>query len=462
MRNDDTEKNEAKSEKKRRGLVEGVTTLATNVMPSAYVIAILLTVVVAVLALIFTPTTPFNVVKYWGNGFWVLMKFAMEMTLIIVTGYLLAVSPPIRKAIDWITDKPKTPKSAIATIALVAMGASWINWGLGLILGAFTVRSMARKRPDTDYRLMVATAYLGLGVTWHGGLSASAPLLIATPGHALMDVTGLVPITQTIFAPINLILIAILVPICCGLAVLLHPKKENTVTVDPAVLDKMKVFEPPVRPLNPTIGEKLNYSRILSYLIGICGLGWLMWVFGTKGFRGLNLDVVIFMFLMISILLHGTPASLEKAAKEAITSAWGVILQFPFYAGIFGIMMSSGLAIVIGHWFVAISNGSTFPPIVYLYSTILNYFIPSGGSKWIIEAPYLISAGKELGVSLTNTVVPYMYGDMTSNLIQPFWALPLIGLTNLKFKDIIGYCFFYFIVTLAVILVLLFILPAVL
>jgi short-chain fatty acids transporter len=449
-----------KEEKKR--IVTGITNFGMRVVPSAFVIAIILTFVVIILALIFTDSNPFEVIQYWGNGFWTLLTFAMQMTLIIVTGYILAVSPPIKKFIDIVTDIPKSPPQAVAMVALVSMTLSWINWGLGLIAAAFLVRSTVKKLPYTDYRLLVTAGYLGVGVTWHGGLSASAPLLIATPTHFMEKMIGIVPIGETIFHPLNIILLVVLIPFCCLLAWILHPSKEETITVDPATLDMMKAFTPPALPESPTIGQRLNHLSIFNYLVGAAGLVWLGWYLFTKGFMMINLNVVLFAFLMLGMILHKTPAALEKAALEGTEPAWGVILQFPFYAGIFGIMMGSGLANIIARWFVAISTPRSFPAIVYIYSCIMNYFVPSGGAKWALEAPYIVAAAKEVGVSMTNTVIPYAYGDMTTNLLQPFWALPLLGLTKLEFKDIIGFNSFFFLATFIVILISFFILPGIL
>ena len=447
---------------KKGGVIGALTNFGERVIPSAFVIAIILTIIVVVIALIFTDSNLFDIVKYWGNGFWELLTFSMQMTLIIVTGYILAASPFFKKIIDKIADIPKSPPQAVAIAALTSMLVAFINWGLALIVAAFLARAIVRKVPEVDYRLLVASGYLGLGISWHGGLSASAPLLISTPGHFLEGIMGVVPISETIFSPLNLIMLGVLIPVCCLLAWRLHPSKENTVRVDPTVLDQLKEFTPPTLPENPTTSEKLSHSPIFSYVTGVAGLIWIGWFIFTKGFMMINLNTVIFIFLIVGIILHKTPASLEKAAMEGTGSAWGVVLQFPFYAGIFGIIMYSGLSEVIAGWFIAISTPRSFPVITYIYSAIMNYFVPSGGSKWALEAPYLAPAAKALGVNTTNFVMPYCYGDMTTNLLQPFWALPLLGLTKLKFRDIIGFNLIFAIVSFIIIIVLFSILPGIL
>lgn len=448
--------------KKNKGLITAIINFGERVIPSALVIAIILTIIATVLTLIFTDSNLFDIVKYWGNGFWVLLTFSMQMTLIVVTGYILATTSFFKKLIKVVASIPKSPPQAVVIAALASMLIALINWGLALIVAAFLAREIVKKVPDVDYRLLVASGYLGLGTTWHGGLSASSPLLISTPGHFLKEIIGVVPISETIFSPLNLIMLGIIIPICCLLAWRLHPSKEETVRIDPIVLDQLKEFTPPTLPENPTTAEKLSHSPIFSYVTGVAGLVWIVWFISTKGFMMINLNTVIFIFLIVGIILHKTPASLEKAAMEGTGSAWGVVLQFPFYAGIYGIIMYSGLSEVIAGWFVAISTPRSFPVITYIYSAIMNYFVPSGGSKWALEAPYLAPAAKELGVSVTNFVMPYCYGDMTTNLLQPFWALPLLGLTKLKFRDIIGFDLIFAGITFIIILILFYILPGIL
>mgnify|MGYP000886281415 CR=1 FL=1 len=426
-----------------------LTRWSTRWVPDAYVIAIILTVISFVLALLFTKSSTYQLVQYWGKGFWVLLSFAMQMSLIIFTGYILAVSPPVNRLLNRLASLPKSPKQAVALMALLSMVTAWFNWGFSIVSSAVFARFVARKQCGVDYRLLVAAAYLGMGTFWHAGLSASAPLLVATPKHFMEAQLGLIPVSQPIFHPFNLVLCLVVLVSFVVITPIIHPKKEDVVEANPSDLGDSEGFVEPARPNNITPGQKIEFCPWLNWLVGITGLVWLYWHFSANGLQ-ITLDVVNFAFLMIGILLHRHPASLLKAAEEAGTFIWGVVLQFPFYAGIFGIIQYSNLQEVIAQWFTAIATKDSFPLIVYWYSGVLNYFVPSGGSKWAIEAPYVIMAGKQLGVSNALSVLSYAWGDMATDIIQPFWAIPLLGVAKLGFKDIMGYCLVLFVVFMVI------------
>lgn len=407
-------------------------------VPSAFAIACLLTFVAFVLAMAMTNAGLGRVVIEWGNGFWTLLPFAMQMSLVILTGYIVSTAGIVDRLFARVAAAAVTPRSAVLLMALVSMGLAWVHWGLSLVGGAMLVRHIARRQPAVDYRLLVAVAYFGLGATWHAGFSASAPLLVATPGHFLEKQLGLIPVARTIFTPFNLVLTLVVVAALALVAALMHPAPEETISIDPADLDRLERFERPGRPEARTAAAWFDHSPALNVAIAAAGFGWLGWYFATKGFV-LTLDVLNFTFLMLGVALHRTPASLVAAAEQGARLMAGVALQFPFYAGIYGIVQGTGLATVFGDWLARTSSARSFPLFVYWYSGIVNYFVPSGGSKWAIEAPYLIDAGSRLGVDGAQIVVAYGWGDMATDLIQPFWALPLLAAARLDFRDIMGY-----------------------
>ncbi len=462
-----------------------MTRWSTRYVPDAWIIAVILTVFAWFLAFFLSPgfkpaglpelpgalglDKAAILMRYWGAGFWVLLTFAMQMALIIMTGYIVAVSPPFRRLLNYLAGLPKSPKGSVALMALVSMLLSFLNWGLSIVGSAVFARFMVKKQKGVDYRLLIAAAYLGLGTTWHSGLSASAPLLVATPGHFMEKQLGVIDITQTIFHPFNLLVAAIVIIFLTIYTPLLHPKPGDTVEADPALLQEEE-FKAPQKPKDATPGESLEYSPIINIIIALLfGLVFLWQYFTAAPASGvvtlqialsrINLDTVNLIFLMIGVLLHWTPASLLKAAREAGGFIWGVVLQFPFYAGIFGIIQYSGLQNVIAGWFVAIANPQTYPAIIYWYSGILNYFVPSGGSKWAIEAPYVVQAASTLKVSQALNVLTYAWGDMMTDIIQPFWAIPLLGVAKLNFRDIMGFCLMIFIPYVIVITLALLIVP---
>ena len=416
----------------------GLTRWSIRWIPNSFIIACLLTLIVFAAALTLTDSSVIQCVSYWGNGFWSLLSFGMQMCLIVFTGYIVAVSPLVGRMLRAVATIPKGPKSAIVTMTVISLLLSWFHWGLSIVGAALMVRFIAAQRRDVDYRLLVACAYLGMGCTWHAGLSASAPLLVATPGHFLEKDIGLIPVGETIFSPFNLILVAVVFLFLCLFTPLLHPRREKTVAIDPKLLHGFEDFTAPARPSTPTPSEKLEYSYLMNAVFGLIGLAWVVWHFFVKG-GTLTLDAFNFAALFIGILLHPNTASFLKAAAEGGKLLWGIVVQFPFYAGMYGIIKSSGLTESLASALVSVATQHTYPAIVYWYSGIVNYFVPSGGSKWAIEAPYIMEAAKTLGVTAPKSVVAYAWGDMATDLIQPFWALPLLSVAKLDFKDIMGY-----------------------
>lgn len=428
-------------------------------VPDAWVIVVLLSFVVFVLAFFLSPgglsvDKAGDLARGWGDGFWALLEFGMQMALIILSGYVVATSPPFRKFLTWVAGRPKGPKSAVAVMAATSMLLVLLNWGLGLVGAAVLVRYMAARQPKVDYRLLVAAAYLGMAGTWHAGLSASAPLLVATPGNFAEDYFGIIPVSQTIFSAFNLVLVLLVVVLWVVMVPLLHPRADKVVappahvaetdeddaatggaTTSPtAVGDAVKT--------RPTPVDRIENSIWLNMVLGVGGLVYLVMYFRSLDqgvLSGITLNTVNFIFLFIGIILHGTPRSLLSSAERGGSFAWGIIVQFPFYAGILGMITATGFSERIADWFTSISNEHTFPLMVYWYSGILNFFVPSGGSKFAIEAPYIADAANQLGVPLDLTVLAYAWGDMATDAIQPFWALPLLAIARLGFRDIMGF-----------------------
>jgi short-chain fatty acids transporter len=419
-------------------IAAALTAWSVRWIPNSFIIACLLSIVVFGAALLWTDTSPMQAVVYWGDGFWALLSFGMQMAMIIFTGYIVAVSPVMRKALAAIARIPRGPRSAILTMTVISLLLSWLHWGLSMVGAALMVRFIATQRRDVDYRLLVACAYLGMGCTWHAGLSASAPLLVATPGHFLESQIGIIPMSETIFAPFNLILVTSVFAFLCVFTPMLHPSRERTLAVDPQVLAGFEEFHEPPRPPAPTPSERVEHSYAINAVFGIAGLAWVVRHFVIHG-GPLTLDAFNFSALFAGVLLHRNTASFLHAAAEGGKLLWGIVLQFPFYAGMYGIIKSSGLTDVLATALTTWTTRDTYPAVVYWYSGIVNYFVPSGGSKWAIEAPYVLEAAQSLGVAPAKVVVAYAWGDMATDIIQPFWAIPLLTVAKLDFKDIMGY-----------------------
>lgn len=405
-------------------------------LPDPFLFVIILTFVVFGLALMFTDSGPYQLVQQWGNGFWGLLSFTMQMVLVLVTGHVLASSQIFKKGLGSLASFAKTPGQAIVIVTFVSMIASLINWGFGLVIGALFAKELAKRVKNVDYRLLIASAYSGF-LVWHGGISGSIPLTIATPGHFTEDIIGTIPTSETIFSTFNMVIVLgllIFIPIINRLSM---PSKEQTITVDPALLqDDIQATAIEKEALTPA--DKLENSKLLSLLIGLVGLAFLFYYFATNGFK-LNLDIVNFLFLFLGILFHGTPRLFLDAVLNAVKGTSGIIIQFPFYAGLMGVMTASGLAAIISNAAISISNEITFPMLAFISAGVVNFFVPSGGGQWAVQGPIMLDAATQLGASLPKTAMAVAWGDAWTNMIQPFWALPALAIAGLKAKDIMGY-----------------------
>jgi len=409
--------------------------LMQKYLPDPFLFAIILTFIVFLAGLGLTESSPMQMVEYWAGGFWNLLAFSMQMVLVLVTGFVLANSPIFKKILGAIAAIAKTPGQGIILVGVVSAIASFINWGFGLVIGALVAKEVARRIENVHYPLLIATAYMGF-LVWHGGLSGSIPLTIAGEKHFLVESIGVIPTSETIFAPFNLIIALAIMVVIPILARFMMPSKENTFTIDKSLLAETESAATSSVAMTPA--DKLENSPIVSVLISGMGLVYIIYYFKTKGFV-LNLDIVNFIFLMLGILLHWRPKNFLRSLSEAIKGSAGIVVQFPFYAGIMGMMVTSGLAALMSEWFVSISNENTFPLFTFLSAGLVNIFVPSGGGQWAVQAPIMIPAGLELGVDTAKTAMAVAWGDAWTNMIQPFWALPALGIAGLGAKDIMGY-----------------------
>nr|WP_111301926.1 short-chain fatty acid transporter [Paracoccus saliphilus] len=422
-----------------RILSRPATRLMERWLPDSFIFVIVLTLLAALAAVLVQGTGPLQLVRMWGDGFWELLSFSMQMLLVLVTGYILASSPPVRRILARLARLARSRGGAILLVSVVSLAASWINWGFGLVVGAIFAKELARQI-RVDYRLLVAAAYSGF-VIWHGGLSGSIPLVIATPGHFTEGQIGVIPTSETIFAGWNLLIVLavfIVVPLANRLML---PLEHEQVLVDP---EQLRDRAPAPRQAAPTPAEWLETSPLLMYLVGLPGLAWLLLHFLNGG--GLNLNVVNFLFLFAGILCHGTPRSLLAALDEGVRGGAGIVIQFPFYAGIMAIMVESGLAASLSEWFVSISTAQTLPFWSFIAAGIVNIFVPSGGGQWAVQAPVMLPAAEALGADVAKVAMGVAWGDAWTNLLQPFWALPMLGIAGLKARDIMGFCVIHLVI----------------
>lgn len=371
----------------------------------------------------------------FGSGFWSLVNFTMQMALVIVGGFVVASAPPVARLTSKLAAIPKTGRGAVAFVAAFAMLSSLLSWGLSLIFTGLLVREITR-RVRVDYRAIGAAAYLGLGSVWALGLSSSAALLQATKSSippALLPVTGVIPLTQTIFLWQNAVMALVLIAVSIAVAYWSAPRDEDarvmTVPDETAVSESLR-----------TPGERAENNPILSILVALLMFWFLGQQFAEKGgLAALDLNNFNFAFLALGLLLHWRPRSFLRAVGKSVPATAGVLIQFPFYGGIFGMISKTPIAEKLAELFVAVTTKGTFPIVVALYSAILGMFVPSGGGKWIIEAPYVMAAANAWKVHLGWTVQIYNAAEALPNLVNPFWMLPLMGILNVKARDLAGY-----------------------
>ena len=416
-------------------------------LPDPFLFAIILTIVVFIAAMIGTQQGPIEMIWAWGGqggtalGMWNLLAFSMQMALVLVLGSALASAKICKKILGSIAGLAKNKMSAIVVTTAVSTICCWLNWGFGLIVGALLAKEIAKRVRDVDYPLLIASAYSGF-VVWHAGLSGSIPLALGGKGYEIAT-TGEVFVAQsgsTMLHPVNLIMCLIVLVGMPFINYAMHPDKDHTIIVDPSLLADEKEREYTVE----TPAEKIEHSKILWGIVCVMFFIYIVWFFWTKKTFVLDLNIVNCIFLFLGILAHGDLRKYVDAIGDAAGGASGILLQFPFYAGIMGLMTVKNdggvcLAGIISDFFVNISTPVTFPVWTFLSAGVVNFFVPSGGGQWAVQGPIVMPASAQLGVEPGRAAMAIAWGDQWTNMIQPFWALPALGVAGLKAKDIMGY-----------------------
>ena len=447
---------------------------STRWVPDPFVIAILLTLVTLILAVVVTAVPVHHAVGHWGGrlkdgaligtetGLWKFLRFGMQMCLILVSGHALASAPAVRRAIASIADRPANAVQAVALTAVVAMVAGLVNWGLGLIVGALLARDVGRSAErrgiSVHYPLLGAAGYAAL-LVWHGGLSGSAPLKLTQA----QDISGLmgalkvdpIPLTETLFSPMNLTWMVAMLVVVPLILVRMLPRAPGEVRSISEFVPEQDLLATPAGPDKPTPAQRLEYSRSLAWGLAALALWYAALFIGKVGVDRIGINSINLVFIALGLILHGSPKAYGDAVANGTRSCSGIILQFPFYAGIMGIMSLSGLVELIANGMVAVASESTHGPLTFLSAGVVNLFVPSGGGQWGIQGGIVIETAQQMGLDTGKAVMAFCYGDQWTNMLQPFWALPLLGITGLKAGDLIGYTAALMLLTLPVFLVVL-------
>ncbi|WP_339104266.1 TIGR00366 family protein [Haloterrigena salinisoli] len=469
-----------RSEPAARGTVieragEAIADVVERWMPSPFLFAIILSYVVFVVGMIVEGQGPTEMVGFWYDGFWAFLEFAMQMVLIIMTGFVIAYHPRVNDALQWLATLPNSGRQAVVLVGVVSMTLAWIHWGLSLVVGAIFAREMGKaayqRGIDVHYPLLCVAGYMGLGLTWHWGLSGSAPLLLATPGNEFIElgvVEDTVGTSATVFSTYALALTALSIAYAAVVLYLLSPSPTRSRDIsayvsEDALLERGSAAETTTDDADdlavdggttasasdsggsddtgdgPLPAERIDNSRLLGGLIALTGVAVIAWEFYSQGLDALTLNVLNFAFLFVGLAIYTRPMAYRDRFGEASEAAAGIILLFPFFAGIQGMMAGSGLAETIAAGLLAISTPETFPVVAWITGAIVNFFVPSGGGEWIVLGPSVLEAAHELGLETGHATIAYAVGDAHTNLANPFWALPLLAITDIRAREMFGY-----------------------
>lgn len=445
---------------------EKSTKLFEKYMPNAFVFAMLLTIITGIFAFIWLGSTPMDIIKGWYGGFWTLLEFGMQIVLLIITGFAIALSPIVNKGIDKLTNFIKTPQQVYFFVVLIGALLSLVSFGW-IVITCVLARELASRIKGVNYPFLVACVYFS-GGSWVAGLSSSIPLLLGTENNYLIEagiLTDIIPTSFTLGSALSLSMMALYVIFAPLMIVFLIPKTKNIKQIEDMLEDKTVRNEPSIKDeaysLNlsyKSISDRLNNGVILLICIVLMGFTYIIYHFYTNGFQ-LNFNIMIFTFLIVGLALHKTPMRYVIAMKRSSSNISGILYQYPFYAGIMGIMLYTGLGEKMAEVMASIATIETYPFFAYITGAVINFAIPSGGGEFAVVGPSIINAVKDIGIGLPPNEVTAMvsraslsiaYGESLTNLLQPFFLLlvfPIMGKgIKIQARDVMGYLVLPFIV----------------
>ena len=413
---------------------------ADRIIPDSFVFCVILTLLAFIASLAMTPAGPEKIVLGWYNGLWTMIAFAFQMSFMVVCCGAAAKAPLVEKFLSRAAQIPKTPSAAMVLLLVFGFVSSLINWAFSTILTPIFAMQLSRNVKGLHFPLMIAAGYttMVLGQTWCP--SASLYALVATKGHFLEKSIGTFSQDVTVYNPVNTVLFFILVATVIFLGVFTRPPENEVIMYNPGVEEKVVAVQ---EEAEVTLADKMNGSRILMLIIGAAGL----FVIGDsilkKGImKSLDFNFVIFLFLTLNAFLYNTPKKFVDAFKDTMRSASEVMLQFPFYGGIMGMMMASGLGKVLADLLIRIASQDTIYMYSFLSAAFVNLFIPSQGGQWIVQGPILMEAGKAMNANLPLIMNAFVAGDEVTNLLQPLYVIPALALVGMKLKEVWGFMAF--------------------
>ncbi len=433
-------------------------------VPEPWVIAVILSVIIFLMTMIWGGVTVTGAVGAWGKGFWTMLTFMAQFAFAIMVAYACAAAPVMSRFFDYLSSRsnPDKPWQAVLLMAVFSLFTAWLNWAVSITMSAMFAPYLAKNNGKTDFRLVVAAAYIGFATMWASGLSSTAPLLLATPDNFVLKagiIKEIIPVTHTIITPINFFILLVSCVVMCVMFVLITPRPEKAYTLTKEQAGKLIRVATVKPPAHPTFAQRLNWWPGWSIMLILACITYMIISFKQIGAGAWTIDMYNLTFLIVALILNWRPAILFDGFKKGITGTWGILSQYPLYGGIFGLIVFTGLGKFLTHVFTSISTTHTFIPIIYWYSGLLSYFVPSAGAKFAMEAGYILPAGQALGVSAASVTLAYTWGDMLTHLIQPFWAIAILDITETHFGQIAGFCALLFIVYAIIMSGMIFLIP---
>lgn len=431
------------TKKEKRGFIRGLTNVLVkfvkNYLPSPFTLAVTLSLIIFVLGFTVGDKGFMDMTEIFGKGMFSLFPFTMQMVLVLVTGHVLASSPVVINMLKKLAILPRNKVQAVMFTAFISYLCSYLNWGFGLIAGAIVAKEMAVQNygKKIHYPLIIAAAYSG---NIARGPSSSIPLAVATEGHIMQDVIGIIPVSQTLYSSYNIIVTILLLVAIPLLFKFMTPSDEESIELSPDKFGSNDTVEKKVGTAKKTFSEAIDSTPILAWMVGAIWLIYLFTFFKNSASFDLNLNIVIMIFFVLGIFAQKNLENYANAVGNAVRTSGGIILQFPFYAAIMAMMRDSGLAVMMSEWFISIANEKTLPVLTFLSAGLLNIFVPSGGGQWAVQGPIMINAAAALNADPAKVTMAMAWGDSWTNQIQPFWALPALAIAGLDVKDIMGYC----------------------
>lgn len=424
-----------------KSLAAGLSRAFYRFLPESLVVAVFLTFVTFILAIAVEQQNPIDVTRMWGGSAWDLLAFSMQIAMLLLTGYMLANTPLVDRGLNVLASRITSPRVAVGIATFAGALGTWLNVGFGLVIGVVLARKLARTVPGLHYPLAVAGGYAGFSL-YGIGLSGTIPLTIATPGHILEDQMGIVPTSETIFHPIVLATSLAIILVMPVFLAFLHPARRDEVIEFTEPASSQSQSEPAAAvedEARGTFADRLNANPLVGILLGAVGL--LYTILHFAGGDGVDFDIINLTFLSLALLLFARPNNILAGLRSSIGVVAGVLFQYPLYAGIMGVLAGSGLMITFAGGFVAVATPETLPFFSFLSGGLINLFAPSGGAQWAVQGPIMIEAAQQMGANNAATALGVAYGDQWTNAIQPFWIIPVLAISGIRLREVMGYLF---------------------